>query len=115
MFFIFIASSGVIALGLLVLNSISLLLSFLFILTLGIGLAFSNIVALSLKPFASIAGAAAAVSGFLQMFGTSLINGIINFLHIESIFGLGVSLFSCAIFMSVFFIKIMVNHKIKEI
>jgi DHA1 family 2-module integral membrane pump EmrD-like MFS transporter len=106
---IFIASLGVMLLGLAKLNSIGLLLGLLFILTSGIGLAFSNVVALSLKPFASIAGAAAAVSGLLQMSGTSLINGIVNFLHIETIFGLGISLLACTIIMSLLIVGIIKN------
>ncbi|MED7820409.1 MULTISPECIES: Bcr/CflA family efflux MFS transporter [unclassified Francisella] len=88
------SSIGIIIIGLTGLNLI-ILLGLLFILTVGLGLTFSNTVALSLIPFTTIAGTAAAVSGFLQISGTSLINAIINFLHIESTFGLGVSLFIC--------------------
>ena len=92
--------------GLFKLTTILAILISLFILTVGIGLAFSNMVALSLQPFTVIASAAATVSGFLQMSGTSIINGMINFLHIDTILGLGLCLLVCNILMGIVFIII---------
>ena len=103
---VFISASLLTLIGLLKLTTIMTTLICLFILTIGIGLAFSNMVALSLQPFTVIAGAAAAVSGFLQMSGTSMVNGIINFLHIDTILGLGFSLLTCSILMGIILIII---------
>lgn len=103
---IFIAAAILTLLGLLKIMSIVFTLACLFILTVGVGLAFSNAVALSLRPFTMIAGAAAAISGLLQMSGTSIVNGMINFLHIDTVLGLGLSLLTCSILMSIIFLII---------
>src|SRR5262249_53754121 len=57
--------------------------------TLGVGLVLPIAMANSITPFRSKAGTAAALAGFLQIVGSSLTNGFVNFIHLTSAGGLG--------------------------
>ncbi len=96
----FASAIGILIIALLHVLSIGWLLAFLFLLTIGLGLIFPNVVSLSLKPFAAMAGAAAALSGFLQMLGTSIVNAIINAFHGETVMVLGSALIVCVLILA---------------
>ena len=64
---------------------------------LGIGFIYPDVVNGALQPFAAIAGTASSLSGFLQVVGSGVLLSLLNYNHVISSPGLGISLFLCGI------------------
>ncbi|WP_039669632.1 multidrug effflux MFS transporter [Coxiella burnetii] len=74
---------------------------------IGIGLIYPNVISGALSPFPQMAGTAAALSGAIQMAGTSSIAGVTNALHVVSVLGLGISFLLCGAVVLLMIFRIM--------
>lgn len=110
----FVASVLMLVMALLNSQSEAWLLTFLTVLTIGLGLAFPSTTSLSLRPFAALAGAAAALSGFLQMLGTSIVSSIINAFKAETLLVLAISLMTCIFILALLFKVLSSRLKLKS-
>lgn len=82
----------------------SLFIAIIFVLAVGVAFIFTNSLTYSLKPFGKIAGAAAAISGVMQMLGSASIIAIVGYFHIETTKPFALSLLCCCTLVLLLFV-----------